>query len=177
MIRPTLTQRYFRALLGGLAAGLALFALTAMSPPAGARGWGSVGGPCCGYWGPGSYYGYYPPPYAYAPPPGYYDPSAVPGAYSVPSAYAPTQPAYAPQTGAAEPSYAPAQPIPAYTPQASIAVPSAPATPTTTITYTNKPAFTNSSGQLCREYKTSDGGRDVYGTACRQADGQWRVTN
>jgi surface antigen len=49
------------------------------------------------------------------------------------------------------------------------------------ITYTNKPAFTNAAGQTCREYKTTNAaaGRsvDVYGTACKTADGQWRVVN
>jgi surface antigen len=45
------------------------------------------------------------------------------------------------------------------------------------ISYTGKPAFTNSAGQACREYKANAGGRDVFGTACQQAGGQWRVVN
>jgi surface antigen len=59
---------------------------------------------------------------------------------------------------------------------AALAAPSSPA-----ITYTNKPAFTNAAGQTCREYKSTDatGGHpiDVFGTACKAADGQWRVVN
>jgi len=68
-------------------------------------------------------------------------------------------------------AYPPASPM--------AAAPAAPSSPA--ITYTNKPAFTNAAGQTCREYKTTDttGGHpiDVVGTACRAADGQWRVVN
>ncbi|HYM73281.1 MAG TPA: hypothetical protein VET89_09885, partial [Stellaceae bacterium] len=80
---------------------------------------------------------------------------------------------------------APSAPTPApstYTPAApqAMAVPPAPSSTSSAaagITYTSKPAFTNSAGQTCREYKSSSSGRDVFGTACRQSDGQWRVVN
>lgn len=43
------------------------------------------------------------------------------------------------------------------------------------------PSYTNESGQLCREYLSSAfvGGRQnqVYGTACLQPDGAWRVVD
>jgi len=157
-----LTWTRWRAhlLLSGAAAALALFALTTGSSPAQARVWVGVGGPCCGYWGPGPYWGY-PPPYAYYPPPGYYPPAP----YPAPGAYPPPAPsAYAPGTPTAPTATA----MPA-APSATHATPQ--------ITYTAKPAFTNSAGQTCREYKTNDSGRDVFGTACRQTDGQWRVVN
>ena len=164
MIAPTRTARHARLLFTGFVAALALLASAAMTQPAKARVFVSIGVPCCGYF-PGPYYGYYPPPpYYYAPPPGYYPPP--PGSYPPagsypPSATGPT--AYAPS---AAPSATPATPMP------SAAVPASPQ-----ITYTSKPAFTNSAGQTCREYKTMEGGRDVYGTACKTADGQWRVVN
>jgi hypothetical protein len=109
--------------------------------------WIGYGVPFTGYYGPGPYWAY-PGPY-YPPPPAYYPPPA-------PLAYAPAAPAY----GAA----------------ALTATPAAAAT-TPAITYTKKPAFTNSAGQTCRDYKTTDGSHDVFGTACKQPDGQWRVTN
>jgi hypothetical protein len=113
----------------------------------------AVGAPCCGYYyGPGPYYGY-PPPYYYAPPPGYYPPP--PGYYPPPAS-----------------ANAPGQPAPPASATSAMAAPGSPP-----ITYTNKPAFTNSAGQTCRQYKATDGGRDVFGTACQQADGQWRVVN
>lgn len=142
-------------LLSGSAAVLALLALTAGSSPAQSRVWVGVGGPCCGYWGPGPYWGS-PPPYAYYPPPAYY-PTPDPSYYPPP---APTESAYP------APPAAPASPT---APTAAEAMPR--------ITYTGKPAFTNSAGQTCREYKTSAGGRDMFGTVCRQGDGQWRVVN
>ena len=49
------------------------------------------------------------------------------------------------------------------------------------ITYTPRWPWTDASGRQCREYQTT---RDVqgrptkvYGTACRDPDGQWRVVN
>ncbi|HTW51979.1 MAG TPA: hypothetical protein VME45_08810 [Stellaceae bacterium] len=150
----TWTRWRAQLLLSGAAALLALSALTAGPPPAQARGWVSIGGPCCGYWGPGPYWGY-PPPYGYYPPPAYYPPTPP---YPVPG-YPPPAPA----------AYAPA---PAAAPAAPGAAPGQPQ-----ITYTGKPAFTNAAGQTCREYKTNAGGRDVFGTACQQTDGQWRVVN
>ena len=130
-----------RLLLIGCAATLAALTLTATPHAAQARVWVSVGVPCCGYWGPGPYWGYPPPP-----PPYYYGPPAY---YPPPPGY----PAPAPT------AYAPAAPAGA---------------PTAAITYTDKPAFTNAAGQTCREYKTPD---NHVGTACQQADGQWRVMN
>jgi hypothetical protein len=146
------TQTRWRARLAFVGA-LAIGAIASLSSPAHARGWVGIAGPCCGYY-PGAYYGYYPPPYYYAPPP---------AAYYPPAAY-PANPGYA----------APVQPAPsAYSPPPS-ATPSVAAQ----ITYTNKPAFKNASGQTCREYMANDpSGKAVYGTACQAADGQWRVTN
>jgi hypothetical protein len=161
---PTQLRWRARVFLGGIAGILAFGAVCALPAPAQARVWVSVG-PCCGYgyWGPGPYYGgYYPPAYGYYPPPayGYYPPP--PGAYPPPAAPAP---------GAYAPPQAPGTPAPA-----AYAPPAAPGTPA--ITYTNKPAFTNAAGQTCREYTASGaGGQAVYGTACQQADGQWRVAN
>lgn len=173
MTCPSPTRWRVRFLLCGAAAALALCALTTGSSPAQARVWVGVGGPCCGYWGPGPYWGYYPPPYAYAPPPAYYPPP--PAAYYPPPAgyYPPSAPTAAAPDVAAVP-VAPGIPA-APTATAAPAAPAAQGQPQ--ITYTSKPAFTNSAGQTCREYKANDGGRDVFGTACQQADGQWRVAN
>ena len=151
-----LTWTRWRAHLpfSGAVALLALFALTTGSPPAQARVWIGIGGPCCGYWGPGPYWGY-PGPYGYYPPAAYYPPLPYPA-----------------------PAYPPPAPS-AYTPPTATAAPAAPGAPRVQpqITYTGKPAFTNSAGQTCREYKTSASGRNVFGTACEQSDGQWRVVN
>lgn len=125
----------------------ALIALPMALRPANAF-WIGYGVPYAGYYGPGPYWAY-PGPY-YPPAPAYYPPPA-------PLAYAPAAPAY----GTAAPA----------------AASTAAATTTPAITYTKKPAFTNSAGQICREYKATDGKRDVVGTACKQPDGQWRVTN
>jgi hypothetical protein len=155
----TTTDWRARFLLTGFAAALALIALATLSPRAQARVWVSVGVPFPGY-GYGPYYDY-PPPGYYPPPPGYYPPP--PGGYAPPGAPAPS-------------AYTPGAPAPGYAPPAGGAA--APASGPQ-ITYTSRPPFTNSAGQTCREYKTTDpsAGRDVYGTACRQADGQWRVVN
>ncbi|HWD60632.1 MAG TPA: hypothetical protein VG308_20275 [Stellaceae bacterium] len=178
MTGPTRIDWRARLWFIGSAALLAAIALTGAPPAAQARVWVGVGGPCCGYWGPGPYYGYPPPSYD-APPPDYsgYYPQA-PGYYPPPPDYDPqTQgpSAYAP----AAPGMPPAPEMP--TASAATAMPlraAAPANPATAgVAYTSKPAFTNSAGQTCREYKTSAGGRDVFGTACQQADGQWRVVN
>jgi hypothetical protein len=135
------------ARLAAFVAAFALIALPIVSRPANAF-WIGFGAPFP-YYGYGPYWGY-PAPYYPPPPPAYYPPP--PG----PTAYAPAAPGY----GVAAPTAAPAA-----------------ATTTPAITYTKKPAFTNSVGQSCREYKTTDGSHDVFGTACKQADGQWRVTN
>ncbi len=48
-------------------------------------------------------------------------------------------------------------------------------------TITPKPGYQTSSGQYCREFQQSItvGGQtqDAFGTACRQPDGTWKVTN
>jgi surface antigen len=52
---------------------------------------------------------------------------------------------------------------------------------TPSITYTPSPGWTNAQGQYCREYKSNQAaGRratERYGTACRDASGQWRMVN
>ncbi len=168
MIGPTWTEWRTRLFLLGSAAALAMIAMVTASPPAQARGWVTAGFPFPGYaYGPDPYYAY-PAPY-YAPPTGYYypPPGAYPPVAAAPSAYTPDQPAYP-------------QPAPGYAPVSTAPIATAPAG-APRITYTSKPAFINAAGQTCRQYKTTDtsGGRiaDVYGTACRQGDGQWRVVN
>ncbi|MGC2411939.1 MAG: hypothetical protein WA459_04485 [Stellaceae bacterium] len=136
-----------RFVFAGLAAIAAIATLWAA--PAKAGVFFNFGVPFPGYYGPGPYYYGYPAPYPYAY--GY-----PPAAYYPPPAY---------------PYYPPT----AYAPPA--AAPTASASATAAITYTSKPAFTNSAGQTCREYKTTSSGREVLGTACKQADGQWRVVN
>jgi hypothetical protein len=97
-----------------------------------------------------------PPPYYYPqpPPPGYYPP---PGPSGPPGVYPP----------------AAGQP-PGYSP--SVGLPGSPS-----ITYTPRPAWTDASGRQCREYISNweiDGhATKVYGTACRDPDGQWRIVN
>ena len=170
MIGPTRIFWRARLLLTGFATVFGLMALTGAPQPAQAF-WIGIGAPCCGWYGPGPYYGY-PPPYAYAPPPAYYPPPAgygaagpYPPAGSAPSAYTPNTPA----TG-----YAPSAPATGYEPAPTSGAAAA-------VTYTNKPAFTNAAGQTCRQYKTTDASNghpvDIYGTACRQSDGQWRVVD
>ncbi|HEX5318030.1 MAG TPA: hypothetical protein VFW46_02670 [Stellaceae bacterium] len=95
-------------------------------------------------------YGYpccgYPYPYGYGYPP-------PPPAYYYPPPASPYPPAaYAP----------PAAPAPAATAQPAA------------ITYTDRPAFRNASGQTCREFKTAS---NTLGTACQDTSGQWRVQN
>jgi hypothetical protein len=85
----------------------------------------------------------------YYPPPAYYP-------YYPPAYYPPAAAGYSPPPAAAP---APPSPMP--------------------ITYTGRPAFTNAAGQVCREYLATlaAGAAPVYGTACRDANGQWRVAN
>jgi surface antigen len=49
------------------------------------------------------------------------------------------------------------------------------------ITYTPRRGWTNAEGQFCREYKSNQGvgnrAIERYGTACRDASGQWRIVN
>ena len=96
---------------------------------------------------------------AYPPPPPYY----YPPPYPPPGYYPPTGSALPP--GAHQQGYAP-----------SAGSPSSPS-----ITYTPRRAWTDASGRQCREYTTTREieGRatKVYGTACRDPDGQWRIIN
>jgi hypothetical protein len=164
MNAPTPTRRRTRLIPAGIAAVLAVIALT--PAPAQARVFVGVGGPFGGYYAPGPYYYGYPGPYyPYYAPPAYYPPPPAPGYPPAPTAaYTPSAPAYSPAPSAT------------YAPPATGSAPGA-----SGITYTNRPAFTNSAGQTCREYKTTETGgghpTDVFGTACRQADGTWRVVN
>ena len=173
MNAPTNTRWRARLIFAGIAGALAIGTIAALPSPALARVWVSVGGPCCGWYGPGAYYGYgyYPPPYYYGPPAeAYYAPP-----YPQPAGPGPAPSAYAPQSGYPAPGPAPS----AYTPQSAYPAPRT-ATPGTAaaITYTSKPAFTNAAGQPCRQYMANAGsGQPVYGTACRMADGQWRVVD
>jgi hypothetical protein len=178
MNAPTPTRRRTRLIVAGIAAVLAVIALT--PAPAQARVFLSFGAPFGSYYAPGPYYYGYPGPYynPYYAPPAYYPPPPAP-AYPPASSYAPPAPAYPPAPTAAytpsAPSYSPA-PAATYTPPSTGGSPGA-----SGITYTSRPAFTNSAGQTCREYKTTETGGghpiDVLGTACKQADGTWRVVN
>ena len=103
------------------------------------------------YYPPPAYYAHYPPPVYYPPPaPAYYPPPAQAGA-PAPAAGSPPAGAPAPGAGAAA------------------------------ITYTSRAAFTNATGETCREFTAAQdpGARStpIYGTACRDAGGQWRVAN
>ena len=96
---------------------------------------------------------YYPPyPYPYYPVP-YYPP--VP--YSYPPPYYPAPTSYQPS---------------AYPTSGSAAA---------QITYTLRPGWIDARGQYCREYKSMKGignrATERYGTACRDASGQWHFVN
>jgi len=166
MSGPTQTSWRNRVLFSGVGIALTAGAIVVASTPAQAF-W--IGFPFGGYY-PAPYY-YAPPPYYYAPPPAaYYPPAAYP---ADPGLAAPAQPApsaYSPQTTA--PANGQQTAPSAYSPSTTAPNPAA------QITYTNKPAFKNASGQTCREYQTTGGsGTAVFGTACEAADGQWRVVN
>jgi hypothetical protein len=158
-LRQTSTSWRTRFLLAGITGVLATGAI--LLAPAPAQAFWVGGGPWGGWYGLG--WGYYPAPYYYAPhyyappPAAYYPPPPLAG-YPAPAVPAPTT-YYAPPT-----SYTP--------PAAGTTAPAAAG-----VTYTSKPAFTNAQGQPCREYMTHNSGQAVYGTACRAADGQWRVVN
>ena len=145
----------FAASLAALAAGAGLFALTAAPSPAAARVFVGVGLGFPGfYYPPYPYYPYYayPPPAWYPPPPAdYYPPPA--GSWDAPAA----------PPARAQSWNAPAPP------------------PPSDISYTNKPGWTDAAGRPCREYRTNQmiNGRPtaVYGAACEDPDGQWRVVN
>lgn len=74
-----------------------------------------------------------------------------PYAYAPPPPYYPPPPAYYPPQAAAAPAAAPAA---------------------ASITYTERPAFKNATGQTCREVRFASG---TIGTACQDAGGQWRI--
>jgi hypothetical protein len=99
---------------------------------------------------------FYAPPYP--PPPFFPPPPPPPGAfYQPPPGYPPP-----PSSGYGPAAAAPPQPP--------------------SITYTPRRAWTDAQGRQCREYKTTRevGGRpatQIYGTACRDPDGQWRIVN
>jgi hypothetical protein len=136
------------AVIAGLTCGAALLAPT----PAEARVFVGVGvGFPIGF--PGYYYPAYPYPYYY-PPPAYYSP-----------------PAYYPPPGSDQPP--PPRASAGYAPPAAAQPPP--------ITYTPRRPWTVASGRQCREYQTT---RDlqgratkVYGTACRDPEGQWQIVN
>jgi hypothetical protein len=167
MNAPTPTRRRTRLIPAGIAAVLAVIALT--PAPAQARVFLSFGVPFGGYYAPGPYnYGYPGAYYPYYAPPAYYPPPPAPAYPPAPTAaYTPPAPAYSPAPSAPYTPYT--RPSTSYAPGAS------------GITYTSRPAFTNAAGQTCREYKTTETGTghpiDVLGTACKQADGTWRVVN
>ena len=93
-----------------------------------------------------------------------------PGAYWP---YYPPYPYYYPPPPAYAYYPAPAAPLPA----PGAPPPAAAAAPNAAITYTSRPAFTNAAGQPCREYTATRGSQQVFGTACRDAGGQWRIIN
>ncbi len=131
-------------------AGLACGAALLVPAPAEARVFVGVG-----FGFPIGFPGYYYPPYPY---PYYYPPPYPP-------------PAYYPSPGPYPP---PAPPAPGeYTPSTATQAPS--------ITYTPRRPWTDASGRQCREYQTTRDvqGRStkVYGTACHDPDGQWRIVN
>src|SRR5215470_16598757 len=135
------------AVVAGLACGAALLVPTAAE----ARMFVGVGfGFPIGF--PGYYYPPYPYPYYYPPPP-----------YPPPTYYPPSGP-YPPSAPPAPGGYMPST-----------------ATPAPQITYTPRRPWTDASGRQCREYQTTRDvqGRStkVYGTACRDPDGQWRIVN
>ena len=172
MTRPTQTSLRMRLLFAGIAGALAIGAIATLPAPAQARVWVSFGAPCCGYYGPGPYYG--------SP----FSPTAI-TRRRITLATRRHRPItirrHRPPTRRRahihrRPRTASSKPAPsAYAPPA--AAPANPS-PASSITYTSKPAFTNASGQTCRQYMTNNGsGQPVYGTACQQADGVWRVVN
>jgi hypothetical protein len=96
------------------------------------------------------YYPPYPYPYYPPPPPPYYP---APASYPAPGPSSQAPGIYAPPGSAGSPS----------------------------ITYTPRRGWTNAQGEYCREYRTTQptGNRatERYGTACRDASGQWRIVN
>ena len=138
------TRRWWRGGVAGLAVVLGLGAWIAGPAPAAAQFWFGFG------------------PRYYAPYPYYYAPPAYYPYYAPPAYYPPQTPADYPPSA---PGAAPPAPVggAAAEPQDGAA-----------ITYTNRPAFRNSAGQTCREYRAASG---TLGTACQEASGQWRIAN
>jgi len=99
-------------------------------------------------------------------------PIGFPAYYPPPPPYPYYPPPYPPPPSGYQPPGSPPHPG-SYTPPPSRQSPR--------ISYTPRPAWTDASGRQCREYKaTRDIGgraRAVYGTACRDPDGQWRIVN
>ena len=134
------------------AAALGFAAMLAMPTPAAGFVGVSVGVPFG--------FPFFAPPY---PPPPYFPP--LPPA--PPWAYYPPPPGYPPPAPQLSSGYAPASTAPPQIPS---------------ITYTPRRAWTDAAGRQCREYKTTgelNGRRatPVYGSACRDTDGQWRIVN
>jgi len=148
MAITTKTRWITGARTAAVVAGLACGAVSLAPPPAKARVF--VG---FGFGFPIGFPGYFYPPYPYPPPPFYPPPAYFPP----PGPYPPPAP---PASGG-------------YTPSAATQAPP--------ITYTPRRPWTDASGRQCREYQTSRDvqGRStkVYGTACRDPDGQWRIVN
>ena len=146
------TGRWSRLGVAGLAIALAVGAWAALPSSAAARGFVGIGVPFPGYYAPYPYY--YPPPayYPYYPPP----------------------PAYYPEPAAPPASYPPAAAPAYYPPPAQSEAPAASPTSSAAITYTERPAFKNATGQTCREYRAANG---ALGSACQDSSGQWRVAN
>jgi hypothetical protein len=155
MTRPTKLGR-----LTGIAAAAMIAALdfaATMLAPTPAEAGVFVG---FGFGLPIGFPGYYYPPYPY------YAPPPPPPPYYPPPAYYPPPPA----------SY---QPSAGYRSSAGQAPSVLGATPP--ITCTPRPGWTNAEGRFCREYKSNQGvgnrATERYGTACRDASGQWRIVN
>lgn len=168
----TTRTRWTTAMGMAVSAALAFTAIAAT--PIRAKAFVSVG---FGFGFPIGFPGYYPP---YPPPPPYYP---APGAYPPPSSY--SSESYQQPSGAYPPSSPYQQPFAYYPPPGSYQQPSGyPSSGSVAgprITYTPRRGWTNAQGQYCREYKTTQdaGSRAIerYGTACRDATGQWYIVN
>ena len=162
MDRQTGTRWSSRLGTAALAVALGIGAWIAGPAPAEAQFWFGFDPR---YYAPFPYY--YPPPPAYypyypSPAPAYYPPA--PGSYPPPAASAP---------GAAQPAYGAPPPEPGYgAPPSTAGAPAASPAAATAITYTARPAFRNTAGQTCREYRAPNG---ALGSACQDPSGQWRV--
>jgi hypothetical protein len=106
-------------------------------------------------------------------------PGGFPGYYYPPFPYYPPPPPYFPPLGEFQTLLPAAPPSAGYPPPGGHSATGSAATPS--ITYTRRPGWTNAAGQYCREYKSNQGvgnrATERYGTACRDASGQWRIVN